>query len=123
VVRGFITLNELRSRLQKALCGLAIFTGGSSNYSNYAYPNKVKSYLENGLVALVGSQSALAEHSELRDCCLFVEETSDAIAEAIANLLSNPETANQMGAAGYAYARKLEMSPDIFRGIEELGEY
>lgn len=118
IVTGFVTLEDLRSRLQKALCGLAIFPGGSSNYSNYAYPNKVKSYLENGTVALIGNKSALSEHSELKDSCIFVDETPDAIAEALSFLLANPDTANHIGACGYKYAQSQEYSPDLFNALE-----
>ena len=50
VIRGFAELEDLASTVQRAICGLAVFPGGGRNYSNYAYPSKVKTKLENGIV-------------------------------------------------------------------------
>ncbi|MCL4435503.1 MAG: glycosyltransferase [Thaumarchaeota archaeon] len=119
-VKGFIDLKELQRELQRALCGVAIFSGGKLNYSNYAYPNKVKSYLENGIVALVGNSSTLREHPEFRDCCLFVQETPEAVANAVSFLMRNPEVAHRMGRAGFELALRERDSPSLLRAIEEV---
>lgn len=118
-IRGLVPLAQLRAELQTALCGIAIFPGGDANYSNYGYPNKVKSYLENGIVALLGAHSALAQRQDMRESCLVVDETPEAVANAISFLLRNPNLANKMGAAAYNYAKRLEFSPDLFNGIED----
>ena len=120
IIRGHVSITELQKSLQKALCGLAIFPAGNADYSNYAYPNKVKTYVENGIVPIIGFSSALNEHSEFRDFALFVEETPEGVSQAISLLVRNPELAQRMGAAAFAYGQREHNHPAIFREIESV---
>ncbi len=120
ILKGYTPIQELQREFQKALCGVAIFPGGESNYSNFAYPNKIKSYLENGIPAIIGRSSALREHAELQESCIFVEETPEALANVFHTLITNPRIAERMGAAGFKYACQQRLSPILFESLQDV---
>lgn len=60
----FVSQEELSNAAEKCFCGLALYDTAGDNFTHYADPGKVKSYLEMGLPVVMTRISGIVPHVE-----------------------------------------------------------
>lgn len=87
----FVTQDELSSSAAKCFCGLALYDTGADNFTHYADPGKVKSYLEMGLPVVMTRISDIVPYVEKFKAGEVVDSVSE-LPTALGRIAASPQT-------------------------------
>ncbi len=122
VVHGFLDTASMREVLTGCICGLALFPGGSSNYSNYTIPGKVREYLECGVPVLSTGSNAFAEELLSHKIGFVVDYSFEWLRRAIGLLASNHDVYLEYARNALEYAKEHSSGDGYYLAIEGLRE-
>lgn len=80
---GFVDTQAMVNLLARASCGLAVFTGGLKNYSNWAIIGKVREYIENGVPVIISRDNPMADELTRSGAGFAVGDSADEILGAL----------------------------------------
>jgi len=116
---GFLPTDEMLSIVQMAACGLAIFPGGDSNYSNWAFAGKAREYLEAGIPVVISRASAMADEIVERRAGVAVDDSAESVLQALRQLFGDPERLMQMRQNAYSLACEKASPHRLYAAIEQ----
>lgn len=117
---GVIDDESLPSLLDDCICGLAIFTGGKNNYSNWTTPGKVKRYLEGGVPVILSKDNIMVQEVVSRQAGLAVNDSSEDLTDALSLFLKTPETVVEYSRNAYELAKEKTSPQGWYDAIEGL---
>lgn len=86
----FVSQGELEEEAAKCFCGLALYDTRSDNFTHYADPGKVKSYIEMGLPVVMTRISEIVPYVERYGAGEIVDSLAE-LPAAVARIASNPQ--------------------------------
>ena len=107
----FVTQDELSAVAAKCFCGLALYDVDADNFTHYADPGKVKSYLEMGLPVVM---------TRISEIVPYVEKFK--AGEVIGALVDLPAAVSRIAAAPQLYASGVRAFSDYFDYERYYGE-
>ena len=87
----FVSQEELSEAAAKCFCGLALYDTSGDNFTHYADPGKVKSYLEMGLPVVMTRISGIVPYIEKYKAGEVIDSI-EALPQAVLRICENPET-------------------------------
>ena len=87
----FVSQEELSEAAAKCFCGLALYDTSGDNFTHYADPGKVKSYLEMGLPVVMTRISGIVSYIEKFKAGEVID-SKEALPQAVLRICENPET-------------------------------
>lgn len=119
---GFISSHqELEKVLAGASVALAPYSSSGESFTRFADPAKLKSYVAAGLPILLTDVPPNAHELEREGGAQIVADDSTAFADAIEQLLAQPEEWQRRRAAALQYARRFDWSAIIERALVAAG--
>ncbi len=107
----FVSQEELSDAAAKCFCGLALYDTSPGNFTHYADPGKVKSYLEMGLPVVMTRISEIVPYVEKFKAGEVIDSMTD-IPDAVVRISSNPSVYAE-GVRGLAS----HFEPNAYYGI------
>lgn len=86
----FVSQEELSEAAAKCFCGLALYDTAADNFTHYADPGKVKSYLEMGLPVVMTRISGIVPYVEKYKAGEVIDSLAD-LKNAVSRISENPE--------------------------------
>lgn len=118
---GFIEdARHLEALMSGASIGVAPYRSGDANFTQYADPSKLKSYLAAGLPILLTDVPPNAADLAARGGAEIVDDTAAALAEAIAQLLDDPTEWAARRDAAMSYAGEFDWFEVVARALSPL---
>jgi colanic acid biosynthesis glycosyl transferase WcaI len=114
---GLVPREEMPRMFSESLIGLAPLKRLSS--LEYAVPTKAYEYMACGIPFLGCGNGEIRNLAERSGGGVIADNSSDAIADAILNLLNDPEKMSEMGANGRAYVKKFYDRKQIAMSLKE----
>jgi glycosyltransferase involved in cell wall biosynthesis len=99
---------EIEEKLAKCAVAIAMYEkyyNGKLNLTHFADPGKIKSYLAAGLPILLTDVPPNARDIHEKECGMIIEPTPESIAQAVINLMENPEVLKKYRENAIAYAK------------------
>jgi glycosyltransferase involved in cell wall biosynthesis len=117
---GYLDENALSQLLRRCSWGLALFLGGDKNYSNYARPLKVVTYIENGLPIIINEDNALANEVIAAGAGVTVEPSLDAIMETLRKFVTDYDFTAKLMEGVRNYASEISSPNELWDAIKNL---
>ena len=99
---------ELENRLAKAAIAVALYNSAIDQFTYYADPGKVKTYLGAGLPVIITNVPHIAQEIEETGCGLIVDYKKKDIAKAVINLMRDGKKIRNYRRNAVNYAKKFE---------------
>ena len=90
----FVSQEELSETAATCFCGLALYDTSPDNFTHYADPGKVKSYIEMGLPVVMTRISEIVPYVERYKAGEVIDSVSD-LSNAVARIAANPSVYTQ----------------------------
>ena len=87
----FVSQDELSEAASKCFCGLALYDTSNDNFTHYADPGKVKSYLEMGLPVVMTRISGIVPYIEKYKAGEVIDSLTE-LSFAVDRINKNPDT-------------------------------
>lgn len=87
----FVSQDELSEAAAKCFCGLALYDTSADNFTHYADPGKVKSYLEMGLPVVMTRISGIIPYIEKYEAGEVIDSIAD-LPAAVSRIVANPHS-------------------------------
>ena len=85
----FVSQDELSEAAAKCFCGLALYDAAQNNFTHYADPGKVKSYIEMGLPVVMTHISEIVPYVEKFKAGEVIDTITE-LSDAVVRIASNP---------------------------------
>jgi glycosyltransferase involved in cell wall biosynthesis len=119
---GFVKdYHEVEQKLAEATLAIAPYQKDPNNFTQFAYPGKLKAYLGAGLPIVLTDVPPNAHDFERAGVALIAEDNVDDIVNKVESVLTNPEVWKTMRKSALNAAKEFDWNIIFSRALKQLG--